>query len=172
MPIIPSLTAQRARHLENCLLHFDSARLEQVNLPLDLFLRRYFKAHKHLKPPDRTFVVEHSYELVRWRALLDLVGGKPYGWATRLRTYFVSERWRAQTANPKVQNFLRSSFPPELFARLEKSLGSSTLAKDVADTSNEKPVYFLRCNTLVQDREKICLVQIEGIIYLCGGRNS
>ena len=49
---------------------------------------------------------------------------------------------------------MRSSFPPELFKRLEKSLGDAQLAKDVADTSNEKPVNFLRCNVLVQDRDK------------------
>eukprot|EP00452_MALV-II_sp_L67-6_P000248 gene249-279_t len=156
------MNANRARHLENALLHFDEAVLGgsvvgargfdaassavghglsakavpdedcpdpssslQKQLPLDLFLRRYFQSHRHLKAPDRTFIAEHMYELVRWRGLLDQAGGGPYVWANRMKTFFVSERWRSLTDSNKLPPHVRGSVPPALFSRLEHSRASS-----------------------------------------------
>ena len=73
------MNATRARHLENALLHYDVSKADRnTSIPIDLFLRRYFAAHKHLKDRDMQFISEHMYDLVRWRGLLDQVGGIPF----------------------------------------------------------------------------------------------
>lgn len=149
------MNATRVRHLENALILFDQTRkAETPYLPLDLFLRRYFQAHKFLGDKDRAWISDKTYEIYRWRGLLDHLGPQPHTWVNRLRTFFTGDRWRSQTQNDKLPHHVRCSFPPELFQRLEGSLGSLA-ARRICDVLNEPPTTFLRVNVAKISRDKV-----------------
>eukprot|EP00929_Paragymnodinium_shiwhaense_P083627 TRINITY_DN44617_c0_g1_i1.p1 TRINITY_DN44617_c0_g1~~TRINITY_DN44617_c0_g1_i1.p1 ORF type:complete len:384 (-),score=55.29 TRINITY_DN44617_c0_g1_i1:420-1571(-) len=149
------MNATRVRHLENALKMFDSARAGDTPLlPLDHFLRRYFQAHKFLDDTDRAWVAEKTYEIHRWRGLIDHQTPQPHTWVNRLRTFFTSDRWRSNTVNTRLPYHVRCSFPEDLFARLETNLGTKD-AKKVCDVLNEQPVTFLRTNPNRVSREKV-----------------
>mmetsp|Transcript_4790 Transcript_4790/g.13343 ORF Transcript_4790/g.13343 Transcript_4790/m.13343 type:complete len:384 (+) Transcript_4790:146-1297(+) len=149
------MNATRVRHLENALGLFDQMRKKETPfLPLDLFLRRYFQAHRFLDGADRAWVAEKTYELYRWRGLLDHVSTPPHNWVNRMRTFFTSDRWRSQTQNPNLPHHVRCSFPKELFARMEGSLGTKA-AREVCDVLNEPAMTFLRVNTARIPRDKV-----------------
>uniref|UniRef100_A0A7S2VFP2 SAM-dependent MTase RsmB/NOP-type domain-containing protein n=1 Tax=Zooxanthella nutricula TaxID=1333877 RepID=A0A7S2VFP2_9DINO len=149
------MNATRVRHLENALGLFDQMRRgETPYLPLDLFLRRYFQAHRFLDGTDRAWVAEKTYELHRWRGLLDHVTTPPHSWVNRMRTFFLSDRWRSQTQNPNLPHHVRCSFPKDLFSRFEASLGTKA-ALDVCGVLNEPAMTCLRVNTLKMSRDKV-----------------
>lgn len=141
--------------MESALIRLDQARRgDTPTLPLDLFLRRYFQAHKFLDSADRAWISEKTYELYRWRGLLDHLTPQPHSWANRMRTFFLNDRWRSQTQNEKLPHHVRCSFPTELFARMEGSLGTKAASK-VSNVLNEPPLTFLRVNTLRISRDKV-----------------
>mmetsp|Transcript_43710 Transcript_43710/g.115594 ORF Transcript_43710/g.115594 Transcript_43710/m.115594 type:complete len:384 (-) Transcript_43710:16-1167(-) len=149
------MNATRVRHLENLLGAFEQTRRTATpTLPLDLFLRRYFQAHKFLNSEDRSWIAEKTYELHRWRGLLDHLTTPPNTWVNRMRTFFTSDRWRSQTQNNRLPNHVRCSFPQELFARLEGALGTKA-ARDACDVLNEPAMTFLRVNVAKISRDKV-----------------
>eukprot|EP00747_Dinoflagellata_sp_TGD_P218549 gnl/TRDRNA2_/TRDRNA2_90778_c0_seq1.p1 gnl/TRDRNA2_/TRDRNA2_90778_c0~~gnl/TRDRNA2_/TRDRNA2_90778_c0_seq1.p1 ORF type:complete len:384 (+),score=66.51 gnl/TRDRNA2_/TRDRNA2_90778_c0_seq1:78-1229(+) len=149
------MNATRVRHLENALNLFDTVRKKETpRLPLDLFLRRYFQAHRFLNEKDRAWISDKTYELHRWRLLIDHISPQPHNWVNRLRTYFLGERWRSQTQNKRLPNHVRCSFPQELFQRLEGSLGSKA-ALETCDILNEPAAIFLRVNVAQISRDKV-----------------
>lgn len=149
------MNATRIRHVENALGMFEKMRKSETPyLPLDLFLRRYFQAHKFLNEKDRAWVAEKTYELYRWRGLLDNVATPPHNWVTRMRTFFVNDRWRSHTTNPKLPHHVRCSFSEEMFSKIEQNLGTKA-AREVCDIMNEPPVTFLRVNTAKISRDKV-----------------
>eukprot|EP00397_Hematodinium_sp_SG-2012_P052830 GEMP01062703.1.p1 GENE.GEMP01062703.1~~GEMP01062703.1.p1 ORF type:complete len:384 (+),score=96.66 GEMP01062703.1:85-1236(+) len=149
------MNAKRVRHVENALKLFDESRVTQcVTLPLDLFLRQYFQANKLLKPLDRAWVSEHTYELVRWKGLLTAVTPKPHPWTALMRTYFVSDRWRSHTGSDKLEPHNRCSVPKELFDILEKNLGERG-AIFTCNVLNEKATPVLRVNLLKNSRDQV-----------------
>lgn len=150
------MNATRARHLENALILFDQVRKSETPyLPLDLFLRRYFQAHKFLSSKDKAWVSDKGYELLRWRGLIDHLTPQPHSWVNRMRTFFISDRWRSQTQNQKLPHHVRCSFPPELFARFETSFGTKAAAQ-LCDILNEPAMTFLRVNVNKISRDKVC----------------
>lgn len=149
------MNATRVRHLENALNLFEQTRkIDTPTLPLDLFLRRYFQAHKFLNEEDRWWVSTKTYELYRWRGLIDHLSPQPHSWVNRLRTFFTSDRWRSQTTNTKLPHHVRCSFPPELFQRFETNLGSQ-VAGNVCNVLNEQAVTFLRVNVHRISRDRL-----------------
>lgn len=149
------MNATRVRHLENALGLFEHTRkTETPFLPLDLFLRRYFQAHKFLDSKDRAWIADKTYELHRWRGLIDHLTDKPHNWVNRMRTFFMNQRWRAQTQNMKLPHHVRCSFPEELFARFERALGTKG-AIDLCDTLNEPAMTCLRVNVSRISRDKV-----------------
>lgn len=149
------MNSSRVRHLENALGLFETMRKTDTPfLPLDLFLRRYFQAHKFLESRDRAWIADKTYELYRWRGLLDHLSTPPHNWVTRMRTFFLSDRWRSQTQNNKLPHHVRCSFPKELFTRLEGSLGTKA-ALDMCDVLNEPAMTFLRVNAARISRDKV-----------------
>ncbi|CAE8651017.1 unnamed protein product, partial [Polarella glacialis] len=120
-----AMNATRVRHLENALGLFEQTRrTETPFLPLDLFLRRYFQAHTFLDSKDRAWISDKTYELHRWRGLIDHLTPQPHNWVNRMRTFFMSDRWRSQTQNRKLPHHVRCSFPQSLFTRLDDSKGT------------------------------------------------
>eukprot|EP00928_Gymnodinium_smaydae_P034166 TRINITY_DN24283_c0_g1_i1.p2 TRINITY_DN24283_c0_g1~~TRINITY_DN24283_c0_g1_i1.p2 ORF type:complete len:364 (-),score=99.10 TRINITY_DN24283_c0_g1_i1:1405-2496(-) len=149
------MNATRVRHLENALKLFETARAgETPYLPLDHFLRRYFQAHRFLDEQDRAWIATKTYEIHRWRGLVDHLTPKPHTWVNRLRTFFRNDRWRSQTQNELLPNHVKCSFPEELFKRFESTLGTK-MAKKVCDVQNEEPMTFLRVNTAMVSRDKV-----------------
>jgi len=149
------MNATRVRHLENALILFDHTRKSETPfLPVDLFLRRYFQSHKFLKEDDRAWISAKTYELYRWRGLIDHVTPHPHTWVNRLRTFFRDDRWRSQTQNSKLPHHVRCSFPQQLFARMEASLGTKDALK-ICDVLNEPAVTFLRVNVGRISRDKV-----------------
>lgn len=150
------MNAKRVRHVENALNLFDDARVAQcTTLPLDLFLRQYFQANRQsLRPKDRAWVTEHTYELVRWKGLLSAVTPKPHAWTTLMRTYFVSDRWRSHTHSDKLEPYNRCSLPKELYDILDRNLGQKG-AIHTSNVLNEKSVPVLRVNLLKNSRDQV-----------------
>lgn len=63
------------------------------SLPLDLFLRHYFRCHaKSFTSSDKLFISSHLAQLVKWKGLLDFLTPPPAAWSSRIRTYFISDR--------------------------------------------------------------------------------
>ncbi|CEM12941.1 unnamed protein product [Vitrella brassicaformis CCMP3155] len=155
------MNAFRVRHLENALLNFEQ--VTSLKQPLDLHLKRYFQAHRQLGSADRAWICTQIYELVRWRGLLDYVTPPPSTWSSRLRTFFISDRWRAHTMNPRLPPHIRCSFPEALFRRIENALGTKK-AIQVCNVLNEAPPTFLRVNTNQITRDRVYkFLQSKGV---------
>merc|ERR1712194_676485 len=75
-------------------------------------------------------------------------------WVTRMRTFFLTDRWKSQTQNDKLPHHVRCSFPQELFSKIETSIGTRA-ALDICDVLNESPMTFLRVNTAKISRDKV-----------------
>ena len=146
------MNAYKLRHLENALLKFE--KVASFQQPLDLFLRRYFQAHRELGDTERKWVVDNMYEIVRWRGLLDAITYPPVNWPTRLRTMFQSDRWKSHSTDKRLPAHVRCSFPRDLFARIENALGTSK-AIAVCNALNEPPMVFLRVNTSKVSRDRV-----------------
>uniref|UniRef100_A0A0G4GZC8 SAM-dependent MTase RsmB/NOP-type domain-containing protein n=1 Tax=Chromera velia CCMP2878 TaxID=1169474 RepID=A0A0G4GZC8_9ALVE len=146
------MNAFRMRHLENCLHQFEKAAV--VKQPLDIYLKSYFSKHGNVQGADRAWITENAYELMRWQGLLDYVAPPPQNWSTRLRTFFISDRWRAHSLNERLPAHIRCSFPETLFRRIESALGTAK-ALNVCNTMNEKPTTFLRVNAMKTRRDKV-----------------
>ncbi|EER13975.1 RNA methyltransferase, putative [Perkinsus marinus ATCC 50983] len=141
--LVSNMNAFRVRHLENALLHFD--KVKQHHTPVDMFLHRYFQAHRAINADDRAWISDHMYELFRWQGLIDHCTPKPVSTRGRLYTYLTSDRWRSNAQNRRLDPHIRTSMPKELFGRLADSLGTDK-AVEVSSVLNERPVTFLRVN--------------------------
>lgn len=86
------MNAFRVRHLEQALQLYYAPH-STGHLPLDLFLRHYYKCNKSVGSNDKKFITEHIYQIVKWKGLLDHITPPPATWPSRIRTYFVSERY-------------------------------------------------------------------------------
>lgn len=53
---------------------------EQQSLPLDLFLKDYFRLNKALGSKDRSYIADTTYALVRWKGLLDFLCNESPDW--------------------------------------------------------------------------------------------
>ncbi|KAF8822806.1 putative ribosomal Rna small subunit methyltransferase B [Cardiosporidium cionae] len=146
------MNAFRVRHLENALNRFEQ--LAAIRQPVDIFLKSYFQEHKRMSSPDKLWIRDQIYEVIRWKALLDHVSPPPSSWAARLRTYFISNRWRNQTTNTALSPHLRCCFPEVLFRRIEASHGTEKTVS-LCNTLNEHPSTFLRVNTNRISRDRV-----------------
>jgi len=107
-----------------------------------------------LDAKDRAWIADKTYELYRWRGLIDHLSQGPHSWVNRMRTFFTSNRWRSQTQNTKLPHHVRCSFPESLFSKFEKQLGTKAAA-ELCNVLNEPPVTFLRVNTSRVSRDKV-----------------
>ncbi|PHJ16299.1 ribosomal rna small subunit methyltransferase b [Cystoisospora suis] len=100
------MNAFRLRHLEQSLELYHklppATPCSFPSLPLDLFVRHYFKCHKSIKSADKLFITNHLYQIVKWKALLDFLTPPPAAWSSRIRTYFISDRSQPGTYAGKI----------------------------------------------------------------------
>ncbi|EPT31280.1 putative ribosomal RNA small subunit methyltransferase B [Toxoplasma gondii TgCatPRC2] len=156
------MNAFRLRHLEQALELYhklpaatpSASTSPFPSLPLDLFVRHYFKCHKSINSADKLFITSHLYQIIKWKGLLDFLTPPPAAWSSRIRTYFISDRWKLHSTNQRLPPHLRCSFPEPLFARLEAALGT-VKAIQVCNILNEDPPTFLRVNSNKITRERL-----------------
>lgn len=147
------MNAFRVRHLEQALQLYYAPH-STGHLPLDLFLRHYYKCNKSVGSHDKKFITEHVYQIVKWKGLLDHITPPPASWSSRIRTYFVSDRWKLQTQNERLPPAVRTSFPEPLYKRIENSYGTAK-AINICNILNEEAPTFLRINPLTITRDRL-----------------
>lgn len=126
---------------------------ESQHLPLDLFIRNYFRAHKSLGPKDRGVVAETVYALVRWQGLLDYLCEKPVSWEKRLEV-FSHERLVDYRDREDIPMHIRYSFPKILFDLFVKSHGEAK-ARELCLISNSAAPTTVRINSLKTTRDEM-----------------
>jgi 16S rRNA (cytosine967-C5)-methyltransferase len=138
----------RQHHLFQCLNSF-----EQQSLPLDLFLRHYFRKHQAIGSKDRKEICEAIYGMIRWRGLLDHLSGKPFSWEQRFRVYadFSPKRTLDDATIPP---HVRLSFPKAFYQLLVESLGQQQ-AFQFCLASNEPAPTTVRVNLLKTTRNDL-----------------
>lgn len=135
----------REHHLFQILSSF-----EEKSVPLDAFLRSYFRSHSAVGSKDRKQIAEAIYGMIRWRGLLDFLSQKPLSWESRFQTYqtFVPSNTLYDTSIPL---HVRISFPKAFFQLLSTSLGEEK-AYAFCLASNEAAPTTIRVNLLKTSR--------------------
>ncbi len=142
---------------------------ELQKLPLDVFLRNYFRLNKAIGAKDRRFIADSIYGMIRWRGLLDHLAPKPPSWEARYACY--------QKTNPldllkkeEIPPHVRVSFPKVFFQKIAESYGEER-ALDLCRTSNTPAPTTVRANLLKISREEL-LQRWQGIYQVAPTRAS
>lgn len=135
-------------HLFRILSHSE---LEEI--PLDVFLARYFRAHKAAGANDRRLICETLYGLVRWRGLLDHLLREPPSWESRLALFSRIDP-KNYHQDEKIPPHIRVSFPKEFYEILEGAYGEKR-ATELCLISNEAAPTTIRVNESKISREKL-----------------
>ena len=140
----------REHHLLSLLQQY-----EQEALPLDLFMRNYFRAHKALGSKDRGFIAETAYALIRWKGLLEHLTGTPSSscWEERL-ALFLSSSFEQEKSSPQHPRHILASSPEALFNKLADSYGQDR-AFEIALVNNTAAPTTVRANALKTTREDL-----------------
>lgn len=154
----------RANHLFHLLNAF-----ENQKLPLDVFLRIYFKDHKSIGSHDRKYLAETIYSLIRWKGFIDFFCKENLSWENRVSLL--------ETLNPEehlndatIPLHQRVSFPEEYFSCLSSSLGEDK-AKEFCLESNYPAPITIRVNSLKTTREEL-IKRLETQINCSPGSKS
>ena len=133
---------------------------ETSRLPLDAYLRLYFKENKSIGATDRRVICEAVYHTIRWRGLIDHVAKRPLTWEHRLDVPF------PPPLSDKPPAHIEVSFPKWLYERIDDH--ATCLA------SNGQAPVTLRANPLKTTREALlekmpeaapCQTAPHGLIY-------
>lgn len=151
----------REYHLFNILSEY-----ERQTLPLDRFLKEYFRFHKAIGSKDRKVLCENIYSIIRWKGLLDHLCNKPISWEARYQKlmqikpdhFFDSEQ---------IPLHIRLSFPKELFSLIIESLGEEK-ARFFCRASNSTAPIAIRVNLLKTSRENLLKAWENVLIASCG----
>lgn len=138
----------RKFHLLSLLQGFD-----ETNLPLDVYLSKYFRSHKAVGSKDRKEICEVLYKLIRWKGLVDFYCEKPLSWEKRidtLKTIPIDQ----SVKNPSIPKHVRVSFPKAFYETISKPFGEEK-AKKYFLTSNTQAPITIRANPLKISREKL-----------------
>lgn len=126
---------------------------KKESAPLDLFMSRYFRAHKSLGSSDRAVIAENVYSTVRW-------------WGLNANFLQVKDLKRP----------LAESMPAELFALLESRFGHKR-AEELAQALVLQAPTTIRANLLKITREALlarlqerfdlrpCLISPAGLVF-------
>ena len=138
----------RVFHLLKVLTEFDTSRL-----PLDVFLSKYFRAHKSVGSKDRKEICENIYKLIRWKGLIDHFCEKPITWEKRL---LVSKEISFETAleDPSIPDHVKVSFPKDFYEIVSKPFGKEK-TQNYCLTSNTQAPVTVRANPLKTSREEL-----------------
>ncbi|NGX63337.1 MAG: Ribosomal RNA small subunit methyltransferase B [Candidatus Anoxychlamydiales bacterium] len=139
----------RKHHLLNILNEYS-----KKNLPVDLFLRKYFKSNKSLGSKDRKEISENLYKLIRWRGLIDfLCIKKPITFEERLDV-LKNFDFKKFLKDEKIPTHIRVSFPKDYFEKV-KNAYTHEKAIDFCLVSNSVAPTTIRTNLLKISREEL-----------------
>lgn len=130
---------------------------KEKNLPLDLLVHQYFKAHKALGSKDRAFLAEAIFSLAKWRSLLEVMGISD---PLEAVVFLDSEKFTQALENSDIPLHDRFSCPEELFKLLLEAYGEDQ-AVELCRTFNTKAPVTIRANTLKTTRDAL-LKQLSG----------
>lgn len=148
---------------------------DKQDLPLDLFLKDYFKARSAVGSKDRTSISDAVYTMVRWRGLLDFLCESPPTWEKRLDVFLKWDR-EALSKRIDIPHHVRLSFPKILFDLLVDSHGQEK-AIEICKISNTTAPTTLRVNTHKITRDELlkrlkdsykvspCAISKKGIVF-------
>lgn len=149
---------------------------DQQSLPLDLFLRDYFRLHKALGSKDRGYIAETSYAMIRWKGLLDfLCNHHAPSWDDRL-DIFLEPSFEDAKHRHDIPDHIRLSFPKNLFDRIVSSHGLKK-ACEICAISNHPAPTTVRVNTMKTTRDDMlkrwngvyevspCPISANGIVF-------
>jgi 16S rRNA (cytosine967-C5)-methyltransferase len=136
----------RQHHLLQILFAF-----EKQSLPLDVFLRHYFQAHKAVGSKDRKEICEIVYGMIRWRSLLDFIGSS--GWESRVAAFREFSPWKYHQ-DTSIPEHIRVSFPKNFYQLLTTALGEKK-AFEFCLICNQTAPTTVRVNLLKTTREAL-----------------
>jgi len=160
----------RIHHLLTILESFD-----EQTAPIDLFVSRYFRAHKAIGSKDKKFITEILYGMIRWKGLLDYLCDNPYTWEKRLNTFLSIDTEKCFN-DAEIPLHIRCSFPKDLFDLIIDSHGEE-LGCAICLACNEPAPTAIRVNSFKTTREALikswdnkfsispCEVSNNGIIF-------
>jgi 16S rRNA (cytosine967-C5)-methyltransferase len=137
----------REHHLLQILNSF-----EGQSLPLDVFLRHYFRTHTAVGSKDRKEICETIYGMIRWRGLLDHIAETPLSWETRFHAF--AKLSPKDLSNSSIPSHIRVSFPKAFYQLLSDSLGEEK-AFQFCLSCNEPAPTTVRINLLKTDRSAV-----------------
>ena len=127
-------------------LHLLKILESRSNLPLDVQLSNYFRAHKACGSKDRKWISDTIYNMVRWQGLLDALITKPPTWEKRLDAYQNFNPLDCQSRED-LPAHVRVSFPKFLYQMLLKSYGTEK-THQICLALNEQAPTTVRVNLL------------------------
>ena len=143
--------------------------LEEQSLPLDIFLKNYFKEHRSIGSHDRKYLTETLYGLIRWKGLVDFFCKNKTSWENRV-SIFETLSPEDHINNSNIPLHTRVSFPKNYFDCLVKYLGEEK-AKEFCLESNYPAPTTIRINPLKTSRENL-LSRFQGIYDCLPGTHS
>lgn len=119
---------------------------EKQKLPLDVFLRIYFRNHKAIGSHDRKYITETLYTMIRWKELVDFFCLENKSWERRLEILenLIPENHLQDT---KIPIHVRVSFPKTYFDFLSEQIGEEK-AISFCLASNTSAPTTIRTNIL------------------------
>ncbi|MBI2743864.1 MAG: RsmB/NOP family class I SAM-dependent RNA methyltransferase [Chlamydiales bacterium] len=128
-------------------------KFEDHQLPLDLFLSGYFRAHKAVGANDRRTICEAIYGMIRWRGLLDHFLPKPATWQTRL-SLFDSINPLDFRGKSEIPPHIRVSFPKSLYEIFRAAYGDAR-CDELCFISNTTAPTTVRVNEIKISRDAL-----------------
>jgi 16S rRNA C967 or C1407 C5-methylase (RsmB/RsmF family) len=126
---------------------------EKQNLPLDLYISKYFRLHKAIGSKDRGYIAEALYGMIRWKGLIDHIANGRLDLSRRLKIF--------QDLNPEslLQDdstplHIKVSFPEILFQAIAKSHGPEKALELCFDSNFPAPT-TIRANVLKISRDDL-----------------
>lgn len=148
------MSHSRKNHIINLLESFDTEHLQfGRNIPLDMFIRKYYLQHKEVNNIDRDFINDNVYNLIRYKGLLDVLAKGKTNWYNRFEAFY-NEDFESQRDNLNLPPHIRVSFPKVLFDLISASFGVDK-AMDYCRVMNERAPLTIRTNLLKTNREDL-----------------
>ena len=138
----------REHHLLAILSAFD-----KETLPLDVFLRNYFRKHTAVGSKDRKEICNAVYGMIRWRALLDYIAEKPLNWESRYRA-FIHCPIESLLKDETIPIHIRASFPKAFYQLLTDALGEERAFEFCINCNAPAPT-TIRVNLLKTNRDAL-----------------
>jgi len=117
---------------------------EKQELPLDVFLKIYFKSNRSIGSHDRRSLSEKIYTLIRWKGLIDFLSENDTSWEKRV-SYLDNFTPETYIDDSSIPLYARVSFPENYFNYLAKELGERQ-AKEFCLESNYPAPTTIRVN--------------------------